>query len=997
MEGFILPSLKDLDVAIIYQDEQELEALYNTTDNSHWDYLLNKQTKNLIINNESLVRKQYENKEKIFNWLFDAVTTDDYLDSVFGKRKSTYLLVSPQQKIININGKYYNILFSKRSTDKNKITKSYDTFYSYKKILNPCYTYYVDYFKHQVSHNNVTKIRAFVVDIDFVLASDAMKISMALKQGAFPIQPSYLINSGTGIHFVFNIQNQVNYGYTYVFDKINTALQDMVITTLKNIGVFSCVVDRRPITQAYRFPGTTTKLRGINVKAYKVNDNVYTVKYLARHLYGIYSTSAYRLLYSCSLRNLNKFRSLHKNLVSRLGYDTSEFINSMRISGWNTMYCNKHLTAKLNFHTNTPEDIIYILENTMQEKSENKREVTIGELWYGKYHKDDNFLFTNKNERRKSRFAYFVSQNEKNLQKKVYNYKKQSENVIDFVKLKANSRRQTATYYIQVAVKEDLSDAKIYGVKVSFMSKNITDDFLEYTYRKNIKVENIWVALDKTKKRSYKSNKLHIDKILKNIHLLVQDEEYLIYNDRKLSDLRDTIFKLSATQFKDMYGEVNYYYDLLPFSDEVIPYDGKVGALHQLPNAHENFFYGLVKKLNTNLPYPGFRNKTFFILGVVAYKTKRHVEKYVALQAVNNLYKLLHKHKLTVNFSLEEAIAAFESGYNYRYSQMTYKQIASWLGWKKTIEKKKVIKSSKDRSRLASLHKKLKKYAKLHRILRLLSTGLNHKQVRNLVSLSNTTYFSVYRKDTIMQEFIQLSKVYKDRSKAFNSVLPMIKRVINEVKQEITTIYNNRDEIIVTKYMPQSKKEKVLPTRMQSITKLTKNTNELTKCAIRQVKARKTVKQLCENTITYHKAYIKFFDNEVMALINSSDFFDLVDKKDKFEMKRYFKWKREMKKCWEEHKDDWIVKLYDGLSKEVDAYIYDEINPILNKAIRESAKAPSKEERDKILKKANKRVAQIRSDKRREILLKRLESLIETDKIDDFLLDKKQILRYIYN
>jgi hypothetical protein len=99
------------------------------------------------------------------------------------------------------------------------------------------------------------------------------------------------------------------------------------------------------------------------------------------------------------------------------------------------------------------------------------------------------------------------------------------------------------------------------------------------------------------------------------------------------------------------------------------------------PSAKKSFFNFVIQKLSKDLPQEGYRNKTFFALGVIAYKSKREISKEEALQKVQELYNLMERGNLTKDFPLKEAIKAFNSGYQQRYVRTRWETLCEYLNF----------------------------------------------------------------------------------------------------------------------------------------------------------------------------------------------------------------------------------------------------------------------------------------------------------------------------
>jgi hypothetical protein len=108
--------------------------------------------------------------------------------------------------------------------------------------------------------------------------------------------------------------------------------------------------------------------------------------------------------------------------------------------------------------------------------------------------------------------------------------------------------------------------------------------------------------------------------------------------------------------------------------------EGK-GKVIYFPNGKRAFFEWALWKLFMNPPIPGRRHNSFFALGIIAYKCKREVPKWEAVEAVDMVYDDMERYNLHIGFTREEAHRAFEKGYNPKAVTVTWKYLSGLLGW----------------------------------------------------------------------------------------------------------------------------------------------------------------------------------------------------------------------------------------------------------------------------------------------------------------------------
>jgi hypothetical protein len=77
--------------------------------------------------------------------------------------------------------------------------------------------------------------------------------------------PTYIINSGKGIHLIYQLSEPIPVkGLRLTLNKLNQQIQDTISEVLK--------VDKHPLMQPYRFPGFTTKINTIST-VFKLRDS----------------------------------------------------------------------------------------------------------------------------------------------------------------------------------------------------------------------------------------------------------------------------------------------------------------------------------------------------------------------------------------------------------------------------------------------------------------------------------------------------------------------------------------------------------------------------------------------------------------------------------------------------------------------------------------------------------------------------------------------------
>lgn len=114
------------------------------------------------------------------------------------------------------------------------------------------YMPYVDFVNDYYHSRTTDRIRAFVVDCDAVNIN-TLEYLLKYVWDKLPLLPSYIVNSGKGVHFVYALDMPYKIkDRKRLVNDLNTKIQE----TYAEIGR----LDKHPISHPYRFPGFATKL-----------------------------------------------------------------------------------------------------------------------------------------------------------------------------------------------------------------------------------------------------------------------------------------------------------------------------------------------------------------------------------------------------------------------------------------------------------------------------------------------------------------------------------------------------------------------------------------------------------------------------------------------------------------------------------------------------------------------------------------------------------------
>ena len=134
------------------------------------------------------------------------------------------------------------------------------------------YIPYCDFIKNYYHSKTLKSVKAFVVDCDGVTSTRLKKILKYLWS-SLPAEPTHIVNSGQGVHFVYVLSEPVDVkGLRWSVNKLNGTIQDTFSKLLN--------VDKHPVVHPYRFPGFLTKINTV-ATAFKVREP-YTFEKLMR-------------------------------------------------------------------------------------------------------------------------------------------------------------------------------------------------------------------------------------------------------------------------------------------------------------------------------------------------------------------------------------------------------------------------------------------------------------------------------------------------------------------------------------------------------------------------------------------------------------------------------------------------------------------------------------------------------------------------------------------
>jgi len=198
------------------------------------------------------IKRKFEEKNIFLKREFMQVSPEEYLSSIFCDKDSVVVVFGGNE---HSSGTVKRISCSELWT------------------LVGCdnaYMPYADFYNNYYHGKTLRSVRAFVVDVDGVDVLDLKKL-MKYVWETLPAKPSYVINSGSGVHFVYSLSRPIEVkGLRYTLNELNRRIQEAFAEVGK--------LDKHPLVHPYRWPGFKTKI-GTTATAFRVRGH-YTIEEL---------------------------------------------------------------------------------------------------------------------------------------------------------------------------------------------------------------------------------------------------------------------------------------------------------------------------------------------------------------------------------------------------------------------------------------------------------------------------------------------------------------------------------------------------------------------------------------------------------------------------------------------------------------------------------------------------------------------------------------------
>ena len=190
--------------------------------------------------NNSPLQEEFSRKNALLSSRFEEIAPEDYLYSVYGEKDELVIVLG------SVKDKEGQIV------EKGTVIRVPTEELWKLSWRSNVYLPYADFRKNYYSSKTLKAVRAFVVDCDGVTSATLGKVVKYLWS-SLPAQPTYIVNSGKGVHFIYQLDQPVEVkGLRWSINKLNEAIQNSYTALLE--------VDKHPVVHPYRFPGFLTKI-----------------------------------------------------------------------------------------------------------------------------------------------------------------------------------------------------------------------------------------------------------------------------------------------------------------------------------------------------------------------------------------------------------------------------------------------------------------------------------------------------------------------------------------------------------------------------------------------------------------------------------------------------------------------------------------------------------------------------------------------------------------
>ena len=190
--------------------------------------------------NQFPLQEEFSKKNALLSSRFEEIAPEDYLYSVYGEKEELVVVLG------SVKDKEGRVI-----EPGTVIRVPTEELWKLGWRSN-AYLPYADFHRNYYSSKTLKAVRAFVVDCDGVTSATLGKVVKYLWS-SLPAQPTYIVNSGKGVHFIYQLDRPVEVkGLRWSINKLNEVIQNSYTELLE--------VDKHPVVHPYRFPGFQTKI-----------------------------------------------------------------------------------------------------------------------------------------------------------------------------------------------------------------------------------------------------------------------------------------------------------------------------------------------------------------------------------------------------------------------------------------------------------------------------------------------------------------------------------------------------------------------------------------------------------------------------------------------------------------------------------------------------------------------------------------------------------------
>ena len=201
---------------------------------------MNRSTNKTNTPNKTKNQEKFLQKNKILERYFHELNPINYLSEIFNNLEVNYFipkLSRPER------GDIYDILDS--------------AWYE-----GGIYVSYQDFDGREFRRENLKAIRCLIADIDDIDSRDIYEIIQLIDSDL--LSPTYLVNSGNGIHLIFKLKRAISYSES--IENLNRKFLETIKEKLPTTDIL-------PLTHYYRVPGSYTKF-GEKATVFRAGDEI---------------------------------------------------------------------------------------------------------------------------------------------------------------------------------------------------------------------------------------------------------------------------------------------------------------------------------------------------------------------------------------------------------------------------------------------------------------------------------------------------------------------------------------------------------------------------------------------------------------------------------------------------------------------------------------------------------------------------------------------------